>query len=392
MAADALPKAPARMDLPRGLPAQSVGRLSGGRDLRLDLLRGWCIFSMVCDHAGADHAAFVKHVTGAGGWPMTGAHGFVLLSGTVMGLVYASVIAQEGLGGAFVKALRRGRTLYLVAIALGLLQLAFSLTPWGGGARLSDYNMETLVGLATLHHGADALMASYALLIFSAPLAFYLFERGRWYLVLAVSLLLWAGSQRFPDQFSLSFEIALPLMQWQLLFVVGLLVGYHRAQIGTWLSGRRRTAYLVCLFTAWSLLLVVVLLPARVPWSWFGHDVSWLLYALNPRWPGAEAFPSYDDNGPLHMLAIFVFAFSLFHLVDWAWPVVSAALGWLLIPLGQAALYVYAAHLVVVTMVIANLPFYSGLQGAILDVVLLAAMLLLWLMVRTRFLFRVVPR
>ncbi len=44
---------------------------------------------MVCDHAGGlgGHDTFVFKVTGMGGYPMSGAQGFVTLSGAVMGLV-----------------------------------------------------------------------------------------------------------------------------------------------------------------------------------------------------------------------------------------------------------------------------------------------------------------
>src|SRR5438128_7859949 len=85
-----------------------------GRDWRLDFLRGWCLFSMVVDHAVADHQTFLIKVTGNGGYPMTGAHGFVFLSGMVFGVVYGKVIAKEGWRKALPKALRRALTLYLV--------------------------------------------------------------------------------------------------------------------------------------------------------------------------------------------------------------------------------------------------------------------------------------
>jgi hypothetical protein len=66
---------------------------TSGRDLRLDLLRGWCIFSMVVDHAAGERTTPLFVLTGNGGWPMTGAHGFVLISGAIMGFYVSSTSA-----------------------------------------------------------------------------------------------------------------------------------------------------------------------------------------------------------------------------------------------------------------------------------------------------------
>src|SRR6202165_574412 len=231
---------------------------SSGRDWRLDFLRGWCLFSMVVDHAAANHQTFLFKVTGNGGYPMTGAHGFVFLSGIVFALVYGKMIATEGWSKAVPKALRRALTLYLVAVVLGLIDALFSLTPWGGAASLIEaMNLATLVKTFTLHGANASLMTLYFPFILAAPLALYAMQKGRTWLVGGASLSLWIGHLVLPQHFGNPFDIFVPAAEWQVFFVIGLVIGYHREALGRWLQGGKRRAYLTILFTLFSILVVL---------------------------------------------------------------------------------------------------------------------------------------
>jgi fucose 4-O-acetylase-like acetyltransferase len=69
---------------------------------------------------------------------------------------------------------------------------------------------------------------------------------------------------------------------------------------------------------------------------------------------------------------------------------VQRALGWFLIPLGRATLYVFIMHVVLIA-VVANIPALQQ-EDVLLNTAAYAVVLgLLWVMVRTRFLFRVIP-
>jgi hypothetical protein len=362
------------------------GKEDGGRDLRLDFLRGWCLFSMVIDHAVVDRQTFVLHFTGAGGYPMTGAHGFVFLSGVVFGIVYCRILVREGWRKALPKAVRRAFTLYLVAVALGFVGLAFGLTPWGGGASLADtLALDNFVGTVLLHGANDSLMSFYFLMILLAPAGLWLMHKGKSWLLIALSLSLWLGHMSMPRYFGNPLEIYMPAAEWQVLFVAGLLIGYHREALGRWLAGRRRVVYLTVLFTLFAGLaaLQVAFLTGRTGITISGLDVDWL---------AGQVFTDYDHNPPLHLLAIFVAFLGLYHLVDWLWTPLRAALGWFLIPIGGAALYIYIVHTVIVYYVLINVPAFNALQGGVLSLAMIGLMLLLWLMVKSRFLFRIVPR
>src|SRR5438270_13651520 len=104
------------------------------RDLRVDLLRGFCIFAMVVDHFGGD--SWLYSITGGNRFYVSAAEGFIFISGFIMGQAYRAKRDRSGLPSAMAEALRRARTLYLATVALTLifsvLYLYTDITLWTG--------------------------------------------------------------------------------------------------------------------------------------------------------------------------------------------------------------------------------------------------------------------
>src|SRR5215218_6023927 len=90
-----------------GLSYQASAEGSGTRDLRVDLLRGFCVFAMVVDHFGGD--SWLYAVTGGNRFYVSAAEGFIFISGFVMGQAYRSKRDRSGLTAAMSDALRRAR-------------------------------------------------------------------------------------------------------------------------------------------------------------------------------------------------------------------------------------------------------------------------------------------
>src|SRR5215212_9874515 len=86
-----------------------------GRDPRLDLLRGFCVFAMIVDHIGG--SSWLYALTGGNRGPVTAAEGFVFLSGLVLGIVSRRRVMRDGLGAAIRSALGRAWTLYGLTVA-----------------------------------------------------------------------------------------------------------------------------------------------------------------------------------------------------------------------------------------------------------------------------------
>ncbi len=351
-----------------------------GRDLHLDFLRGWCIFSMVVDHAAGERQSLLFGITGNGPWPITGAHGFVMLSGTVMGMLYARVLAREGVPAAIGKLGRRAFKLYLVAVALGLFELAWGLVP-GRGDGLAAVSWDAVWPILVLRTGDD-LMTFYVTLIVLAAPALLLLRRGLWWAVLGASIGAWLAHQWNERWLNPPTAYFAPVADWQLLFVAGLVIGSHRSEITALLAGARRLAFLALLLGAFAALLGVQLLVN----TGLVDAPAWLDRFAMDAWQG------YDHNPPAHMLTVFVYLLGLHRVTAWGWLPLRRALGWFLIPLGQSALYVYTVHAVLVFYVLQSLDRFQALEGWPLTAALLALMLLLWLMVKRRILFVLIPR
>src|ERR1051326_219618 len=103
----------------RALSYYSTSDFTNRRDLRVDFLRGFCIFSMVVDHFGGD--SWLYAVTGGNRFYVSAAEGFIFISGFIMGQAYRAKRERSGLPAAMGDALRRARTLYLATVAMTLI-------------------------------------------------------------------------------------------------------------------------------------------------------------------------------------------------------------------------------------------------------------------------------
>jgi fucose 4-O-acetylase-like acetyltransferase len=122
--------------------------------------------------------------------------------------------------------------------------------------------------------------------------------------------------------------------------------------------------------------------PLQLRLDYIPESAFWQIYG--------DWFPR-DFLGPLRLLNLAVVVIVLYGVLTRFWRPADRLLGWLLIPLGGATLYVFILHLVF-ALVVASLPFIdqrSLLTGTLTHVAILA---LLWIMVRTSFLFRWIPR
>ena len=57
----------------------------GNRDIRLDFLRGLCLFIIIANHIGY-YPAYTMFLTGGGYFLVSAAEGFIFISGLVLGL------------------------------------------------------------------------------------------------------------------------------------------------------------------------------------------------------------------------------------------------------------------------------------------------------------------
>jgi hypothetical protein len=359
------------------------------RDLRLDFLRGFCIFAMVVDHFGGE--SWLYAITGGNRFYVSAAEGFIFISGFVMGQAYRAKRERFGLIEAMVEALRRARTLYLataiLTVIFSALYLYTDIILWTGrdfGLGI-DTMAEIVVGALTLHytyHGTD-ILAMYTLLVLVAPMVLLLLSIGRWYWVLFGAWALWLLYQIYPEQAAVPWYIRhgenFPVAAWQVLFITGLVLGFHRGEIGNLVRHWRRLRVVaVALGIAVTLTLI----------SLFSGQA--FLFDVDPT-VLSETFFKVPLR-PWRLVAFASLAIVAYTLTSYLWLPLRRALGWLMLPLGQAALYSYIVHFFLILLVFNLTPALPVLPWDVINpLVQMAVVLLLWCLVRWRVLFGVIP-
>ena len=352
---------------------------TSARDLRFDLLRGFAVVAMVVDHLAGPSPLYV--LTGGNRFFTSAAEAFVLISGIVTGQVYGRMSRREDLGATLLRLLRRGWSLYLLTLGLTMIARSLGLAESGDSDGVTQ---RTPVGLlwsiVTLHQTAYLVDVPllYTLLLLSAPVALLLMHQGRTWVVVLGSLALWGGQQLFAGAPDVPWPIAgnnlFEFGAWQVLFFAGMTLGYHREYLQTRISRQLERGLLLVSgvgFAALLLLFGVVQLSANGP-------------ALGPTLQEHGFAKSDLQIGRLVASGI-VLAF-FFLLATRFWLPLRACLGWLLLPLGQNALYAYTAH-TAMALVVHSRFSVDEWPSSVNALAQLGGVALIWVAIRVRLLF-----
>ncbi len=388
--------------LPRVLPPPATAAPSAiepayvvrGRDLRIDFLRGLFVIAMIVDHVAG--ASWLYLVTGGNRFYTSAAEGFVFVSGLVAGLVYSRAIAREGMSIGLGRVLRRAGQLYLLTIGLTLIFAPISelnKLPWALGWDLHD-GLGFVISVITLHRTyylVDVTLL-YVLLLATSTIAFVLMAQGRTWVVLGASWLLWLVYQVLPDQADMPWPIAgnnlFHFAAWQVLFFTGLVIGHHWEALGKRASRVNRVRVLD--FAVFALALVIALYVVQ------DRLLSRLITGSGDQAAARAALVAdITSKSDLRLGRLLVFALVfivLFIVTTEFWPILRRLVGWLVLPLGQRALYAYALHVLIALAVVLGLRRLglpdnsaSARTNAIIQV---GTVLLVWFLVR----FAPIPR
>jgi hypothetical protein len=390
---------------------------SSGRDLRLDLFRGFIILAVVITHVelGGPYSYITLHGTGA----ITGAEMFVFLSGLVLGMVYPRGVRKFGEWASAVGSFKRVRKQYLVTLGVIVVVFALTFVPFLNAASVTTFTDRGtgLGGVAAkgriydLYPNAHQLLAYpppwfavkqflllemgpwpfnimglFVVLSIAVPFVMWALRRKLWWLVLVVSWALYVFQALDPKFSPLpsQFDAVFPLLTWQVVFAHGLVLGYYRGPIFRALTSRLGKVLLALGVVGYAGFLVYVwagfhlhFTPTPFPASLYDQLYNTAYQRIDLQW------------GRLADIAFFAVVAYAFLTVFW--KPVNAALGWFWIPLGQASLYVFVWQVFFV-LAIASIPGIAYQNFWVGTVLHTAMMLLLWVMVKRRFLFSVIPR
>ena len=390
---------------------------SPGRDLRIDLFRGFIILAVVVTHIEvAGPLSYVTlHAIGA----ITGAEMFVFLSGLVLGMVYPLGVRKFGELAAATGALRRAGKQYVVTLVVILVVFALGFIPFLGTAAITTF---TDRGTGTnglgaegttydLYPNADRLldypppwyavrqflqlemgpwpfniMGLFVVLSLAIPAAMWLIRRRLWWVVLAISWGLYLWRSFVPDAPALpsQFEAVFPLFLWQVLFTHGLVAGYYRQQItkaltslpGRIITGAAIVAYAGILVYLWAGY-TYGFTPAPFPATFYESLYGTAYQRVDMQWG--------------RLLDIVLVVICVYAILTVFWKPINKVIGWLWIPLGQASLYVFVWQ-VFFALGVASIPGLDRTNWLIGTAIHAGLIMLVWFMVKKKFLFKVIPR
>src|SRR5688572_4642620 len=180
-------------------------------------------------------------------WVVTAAEVFVVLSGVVLGMVYGRRLAREG-WRAVVRGLGR-RAVFLYSVFVGVTVSVLALAAMGIDVRsLAASDGRTPVWFIAPHAMTAAawrdvllmrvgpwafeIIGLYVWLVAAAIPCLLILHRAGWRVLLGLSWALYLWYRVDPHTVTAAgFEMAFPLLAWQLLFVHGIALGYHRNTI-----------------------------------------------------------------------------------------------------------------------------------------------------------------
>lgn len=378
------------------------------RDLRLDFLRGLIMLVVITVHMEyySFFSLFVWERIGV----ISSAEGFVFLSGVVLGIVYKKRIVRDGFISSAIKLWKRAFQLYkvnlfvILSIALiGLLPFVdvFEVVNWvpiteqnkvfplypPRNTSWSDIVKQALLLRIGPHQ--FQVIGLYVGLIAVAPFILYCLHRKKAVWLIMASCTVFLINQSFHFRVTgARFEWGFPTLTWQLLFIMGMTSGYHHEKIfGYITNGKNKLLIYIAICFSLAFLILALNNPNAVFWPL--RDLASLDDALYHK-----IYMSWFQKSTLGLgriinnISLFiVLYFTLTHY----WVPINKVLGWLLIPLGQASLYVFIMHVYFIIL-FSNTPLGSYDSFLINTAIHAATILLIWVMVKRQFLFRVIPR
>lgn len=222
----------------------------GKRDVRIDYLRGLAMTCVIVNHSKL--TSLLSWFSYERLWVVTAAEVFVVLSGIVLGMVYGRRLAREG-WRAVVRGLGR-RAVFLYSMFVGVTVSLIALSAIGiDVAVVAPSDPESAAwfmapGTMTASAWRDVLLmragpwafeiiGMYVWLVAAAIPCLLILHRAGWRPLLAASWAMYLWYRIDPHTVTTAgFESAFPLFAWQLLFVHGITIGYHRDDLSAFVD------------------------------------------------------------------------------------------------------------------------------------------------------------
>jgi hypothetical protein len=220
-------------------------------------------------------------------WVVTAAEVFVALSGVVLGMVYGRRLARQGWQSVVRGLGRRALLLYASFVAMTLSILIMSLAGidvsflTAGANRASEWFLDPRTMDAAAWRDVVLMRSGpwpfeivglYVWLVAAAIPCLLTLHVAGWRPLLTVSWALYFVYRIAPHELtSAEFEVVFPILAWQLLFVHGITIGYHREQISALVSRYSMRLPIAAASVASALFIVFACCNPAVDGPWWLH-------------------------------------------------------------------------------------------------------------------------
>ena len=324
---------------------------------------------------------------------LSAAETLVLVSGVVVGMVIGRRWRVRGAAVTARALLKRAGVLYRATVVLVALVAAATVVPGLATEALTVAPRTTtdlyaaFDGLPRLALAVVALQAGpwqvdvlgfFILALAAAPLVLWALDRGLWPVLLVAS---WAlhltGRATEATVLPIQSEGVFPFLVWQLLFVHGAVLGWHRARVEAALRAHARVVVAVVVAAAGAAALLRL------------HELGVHLPIGGPAWDAEHFGKRLLDPGRLTSMV--AFAALAYLVLRRCTAQVERVAGRVLLPLGRSSFYVFLLH-VPLCLAIATLLPGEGLGYVLNGAIQLACVVALSELARRRVLFRWIPR
>ena len=381
----------------------------GKRDLRIDLIRGMVMFILIVVHINM--TSVYNYIAWERFGVVTGAEGFVILSGLILGLLSRMRMMHDGFGSTVNKQFSRSFLLYrtslFVIISVLLIDLipfidahaTMTFTTYAGKvynlypdmALFTQYHDKIIAKFLLLKYGPHQfqILGLYVILLMLSPFVLWLLSKDKVAVVLTVSWIIYFANNGFHTRpTGAQFEYAFPILTWQILFVHGLVIGYYRNEIWNFFHSKKGA---VVFYITLVLFFIFLFFTYNNPISKIPAYLR--LHVIDPetfRFIYQKFFPK-NTLGIGRLINDFVLLVISYGLLSYFWKPIERLLGWFFIPVGQASLYVFILH-IYACILIANITLFSQEDILINTLGHTLVFVFMWLMVRYKVLFTVIPR
>ncbi|HAS1001678.1 TPA: OpgC domain-containing protein [Enterobacter cloacae] len=382
--------------------------VAGARDLRIDFMRGIALVMMVVAHTE------VMSVFNIFSWERfgltTGAEGFVILSGFMLGMLNRARLQKVVLltvsWGLYLRAWKIYRVNIIIIVSFILLAWVPNITLFEvthftdrfSGESWSLYPVtpqikETwfnIILYLQIGPHQTQILGLYIFLLLFSPLFLGMLQKGKVWWLLGLSLLVYSLWQRWPLRLTpAEFEFAFPLLAWQFIFVLGMACGWYKAELLSFARTPAGKVVMVALVMV-SLVLGFVAQNHTNPFM----PPALLLHVIPPDTFNTfyHTWAAKNGLGPVRVLNDIALMVTVYLVLTWWWVPLNKMFGWFLIPLGQHSLYTFILHVYVVLLVSQFITFdlwrHAWTENTLVHA---AALGILWLMAKYNVAARWIP-